>query len=247
MLTGGSSTFIRALATCVNKTKVYLSTVVKSIEFPKHEGGVLVHATDNRTFRAKQVVTTIPPQLLVASVNFSPPLPADVMEIASETHTWMGDAVKAAVIYEKPFWKTSGKCGGFYSDCGPFLEIYDQSSHDGTKYALAGFLDDRLENYPLNVREDLVISQLKHVLGKEAGNYIEYKDRIWSKEKFTTAASGKKVDIYQNNAHIVYQQSFYDGRLVIAGAETSLTNPGYMEGAVASSVQALHLLSSQSV
>lgn len=38
---------------------------------------------------------------------------------------------------------------------------------------------------------------------------------------------------HQNNGHPLYQSSFYEDRLFIAGSEAAAHYPGYMNGAVA--------------
>ena len=44
----------------------------------------------------------------------------------------------------------------------------------------------------------------------------------------------KYVLPHQNNGHPVFQQSFLEHRLFVAGSETAASFPGYMDGAVRS-------------
>jgi monoamine oxidase len=82
-----------------------------------------VKTRDGGMYRAATVVTTLPPNLLAATVRFQPALPDRLMTVARETHTWMGDAVKGAVTYPTPFWKEAGLAGALYSNSGPFVQM----------------------------------------------------------------------------------------------------------------------------
>ena len=113
----------------------------------KSDRGVEV-VTRDMTFTARKVVTTVPPQLLAHTVKFSPALPTEVMNVARETHTWMGDSMKGAITYAKPFWKEEGLAGALYSNAGPFVQMYDQTSTDGEHFALVGFMDDSIAHLP---------------------------------------------------------------------------------------------------
>ena len=56
-----------------------------------------------------------------------------------ETHTWMGDSLKAGLTYSSPFWREKQLSGALQSQCGPFLQLYDQTSHDDKHGALVIF------------------------------------------------------------------------------------------------------------
>jgi monoamine oxidase len=40
---------------------------------------------------------------LLINVTFAPDLPSEIVQLAKETHTWMGESIKFAVEYETPF------------------------------------------------------------------------------------------------------------------------------------------------
>lgn len=42
----------------------------------------------------------------------------------------------------------------------------------------------------------------------------------------------QKKNVKVNNGNLVYRQSYWGGRLFIAGSETAAAHPGYMDGAV---------------
>lgn len=230
---GGTSKIVETLYNSVDKGTVRLGEKVTEIR--ADTDGVKV-VSNGQTFRCKRVVTTIPPQLLAYSVKFSPPLQEDMLTVLKETHTWMGDSVKGAVTYASPFWKEDGLSGGLYSNCGPFVQMYDQTTSDGKHAALVGFVHDGIAHLTLEERRDSIIAQLVRVFGEPAKDYLEYKDTIWFKEKFSMAgpANGRapKVGRHKNNGHRMFQQPLMEGRLIIGGSETSPQAGGYMEGAV---------------
>lgn len=242
---GGTSQLVETLYNSLDKTKVRLGEKVTEIKVASD--GVEV-VSNGETYRCKRVVTTIPPQLLAYSVAFSPPLSESVLTVLKETHTWMGDSIKGAVTYASPFWKEDGLSGAMYSNSGPFVQMYDQTTSDGKHAALVGFVADNIAHLPLAERRDSIIAQLVRVFGERAGDYLEYKDTIWFKEKLTMGGpdngSAPRVGRHKNNGHRVYQQPMLEGRLIIGGTETSTTAGGYMEGAVNSAKHIATLLRS---
>merc|ERR1712107_842701 len=212
---GGTSNLVNTLYQKMDTSKVLLNQVV----------------TNDKTFRARKVVTTIPPQLLAHSVKFSPELPKEVDQVARLTHTWMGDSMKGAVTYARPFWRENGLAGALYSSTGPFVQMYDQTSTNGDRYALVGFMDESIARLPYETRKK-VVDQLVGVFGEAANNPLDYADTFWAEEPFTTPANGGRLHRHKNNGHSVYQKSYMGGNLYIGGTETSSHAAGFMEGAV---------------
>eukprot|EP00088_Acartia_fossae_P057984 TRINITY_DN6773_c0_g1_i2.p1 TRINITY_DN6773_c0_g1~~TRINITY_DN6773_c0_g1_i2.p1 ORF type:complete len:360 (-),score=103.81 TRINITY_DN6773_c0_g1_i2:125-1204(-) len=228
---GGTSNIVNTLYSKLDPGKVLLKQVVTNIN---KEDNRMVVVTKDKSYTARKVVTTIPPQLLAHTVKFSPALPSDVMEVTKRTHTWMGDSMKGAITYAKPFWREKGLAGALYSNAGPFVQMYDQTSTDGTKFALVGFMDESIANLPEKERRQRAVKQLVRVFGKEAENYLDYKDTFWGHEQFTMPRNVGRLSRHSNNGHSVYKKSYMGGSLYIGGTETSSHAGGYMEGAVTS-------------
>lgn len=229
---GGTGNIVNTLYSKLDPGRVLLSQVVTDIN--KSDRGVEV-VTRDMTFTARKVVTTVPPQLLAHTVKFSPALPTEVMNVARETHTWMGDSMKGAITYAKPFWKEEGLAGALYSNAGPFVQMYDQTSTDGEHFALVGFMDDSIAHLPEKERRARVVAQLSRVFGKEAENYLDYKDTFWADEEFTMPSGNVgRLSRHKNNGHSAYSNVYMGGSLYIGGTETSSHAGGYMEGAVTS-------------
>jgi len=242
---GGTRKIVETLYESMDKSKVRLGEKVTEIKVTP--SGVEV-VSNGVTFRGQKVVTTIPPQLLAYSVKISPPLREDILGVLKETHTWMGDSIKGAVTYAAPFWKEDGLSGALYSNVGPFVQMYDQTTSDGKHAALVGFVHDGIAHLPLEQRRDRIIAQLTRVFGEQARDYLGYKDTIWFKESLTMGGPNNgpapRVSRHKNNGHRVYQQALMEGRLIIGGSETSPQAGGYMEGAVNSAKHIDSLLKS---
>ena len=95
-------------------------------------------------------------------------------QVMQETHTWMGDSVKAVVTYSCPWWKEEGLSGDVYSNDGSMVQLSDQSVDRGA--ALVGFLDCASSRWSKEEQERCVIYQLTRLYGDKTGDYLEYRD-----------------------------------------------------------------------
>lgn len=228
---GGASVLIQALAKTIPAEQIHLGQVVQSIE--DVPGGLLVKS-DWQTFKAKIVISTLPPNLFCSTITVRPSLPESLTAVAKATHTWMGESIKIGLRYEKPFWRRGNSSGTIVSNVGPITEMYDHSDFADTHYALKGFLNGSY--YPLSEEErlEMVLQQLRKYYGKEVEAFTGYEELVWRKEPFTYAEYGAHVLPHQYNGHAVYQQAYLNGKLYLAGSETAREFPGYMDGAVRS-------------
>ena len=112
--------------------------------------------------------------------------------------------------------------------------MYDHTNFEENKFALKGFLNGSVAQFPKEEREKMVVQTLKKFFGDEVENHIGYFDNIWEKEKFTFSPSDQFIAAHQNNGHPIYQDSFWENSLFFAGTETSPNYGGYMEGAIQS-------------
>jgi len=240
---GGTSKLVETLYNSLDQTKILLG--VKVSEINVRSNGVEVVGNE-KIYNCKRVVTTIPPQLLAHSVSFFPALSDGVLGLMKETHTWMGDSIKAGVTYPKAFWKDEGLSGALYSNCGPMVQMYDQTNSEGPNAALVGFVNDRLSSLTMEERKDDILEQLARVFGDRAMEYLEYRETVWSDERLTMGEESNKpvrrVGRHNNNGHHMYQQPMLGGRVIIGGTETAQQAGGYMEGAVNSAKHIATLL-----
>ena len=228
---GGTSSLIHQLAATLPTDQIHLNQVVQSIQ--QLEGDLQVMSED-QVFQAPIVVSTLPPHLLLANIKVEPGLPTDLMNLMKKTHTWMGESIKVGLRFSSPFWREGGSSGTIFSNVGPIPEMYEHADFEDQAYALKGFLNGAYYSMNKEDRLHLILLQLRKYYGKEIEQYTAYEEAVWREETFTYAPYEGHVLPHQNNGHPLYQASYLDGKLFIAGAETAAQFPGYMEGAVRS-------------
>lgn len=238
---GGSSVLIDTLAGFLDATQIQLKQAVDSIQL--EEETILINTTGNQ-FRAKKVISTLPPFLLAQSIDFSPVLPKEFLQIAKQTHTWMGESIKVGLSYKTPFWREGKLSGTIVSNVGPIPEMYDHSNEADTHFALKGFLNGAYFSATKEERKQIVLRQLNKYFGPIANDYLSYEEAVWRTEKYTFQPYLNSLLPHQNNGNATFRKPFFDGRFIVAGAETAPSFPGYMDGAVQSANLVLEQLSS---
>ena len=116
------------------------------------------------------------------------------------------------------------------SNQGPVIEYYDHSDSTNSKFALCGFLHPDYANLKSEERKESVISQLKRLLGKEAGEYIGYEEVVWQLERFTIYGTGEAFLPHQNNGNSTFQEPLYGDKVFISNSETSASMEGTWKG-----------------
>ncbi|MGH1362735.1 MAG: flavin monoamine oxidase family protein [Calditrichia bacterium] len=228
---GGSSALINKLVSFVDEDNLFTNEAVLSISAINNR---LAVKTSSRMFEAAHVVSTLPPFLLHNSVEITPPLPTELQHIAKGTHTWMGESIKIGLTFNEPFWRAENSSGTVFSNVGAIPEMYDHSNPEDTFYSLKGFMNGAYFSLSRDERLQMILSQLSQYYGNKVKDYLAYHEVVWQDEAFTYAPYGDHILPHQNNGHPVFQHSVFDGRLFIAGSETSREHPGYMDGAVVS-------------
>jgi monoamine oxidase len=132
-----------------------------------------------------------------------------------------------------------------YSNYGLIREIQGHSSTDGKSFGLLGFIQPMGELIgDFEKRKQAVIQELKELFGIDEENVLAYNDFLWGEYFVDAQRQNYNLDLmpHQNNGHSSYLQSHFNHHLFFAGAETSSSNPGYMEGAVSSAYRAVSLM-----
>lgn len=226
---GGSAKLIHTLANTLSTKDILLSQVITAIT--ESEQGVDI-STQNQNIKAKVVVSTLPPNLLTTTIAITPLLPHELIALTDATHTWMGESIKVALTYAKPFWREQKSSGTIMSNVGPISEMYDHSNYEDSFYSLKGFFNGNYFSVSADERLAMTLKQLQKYFGDKATQYLSYEETVWNKEKYTYTPYRDHVLPHQNNGHPLYQQTYMNGKLIIGGSETSAIYPGYMEGAV---------------
>lgn len=230
-IVGGTSKLIKTLAKDFNEGEIHLNQQVKELNFNDDFVKVI---TEDKSFDSDIVISTLPPALLVNSIQFSPSISAEFIAIAERTHTWMQDAIKVALVYNTPFWKNTNKSGTLFSNVGPVTEFYDHSDHENAHFALCGFINSSYSQFSKEERKTKIIDQLERLLGSEVLEYNAYVETIWSEEIFTKHKNQENIFVYphQNNGNLVFSKEYFKNRFYMSGSETSSHYPGYLEGAI---------------
>lgn len=229
-IAGGSSKLIQTLAAQLDQSQLVLNEVVQSIQVQKDQ---LKVETINDQYTADFVISTLPPKLLFTKVQL-PELPAELINIAQNTHTWMGESIKVGLRYPTPFWRSEKVSGTIFSNVGPVSEMYDHADVEDQTYALKGFMNGTYHSATPAFRRDLILKQLERYFGSVVHDYLGYEEAVWSKEAHTFVPYNGYILPHQHNGHSVFQKPYLDGRFFIAGSETAKGHPGYMDGAVSS-------------
>lgn len=230
-IAGGSSHLINTLVNHLVSDLIDTHQIVHTIH--KKEEVFLVE-TNQQTYQAKIVVSTLPPFLLKHTINISPSLPNELLDIAEQTHTWMGESIKVAIAYKAPFWRTTHGTGIIFSNAGPINEMYDHSNEALGRFGLKGFINGAYYTATKEQRTQVVLRQLQKYFGQQAMDYISYQETVWRKESFTFTPYAGYIMPHQNNGNSIFRQPYLGGRFFVAGSETATQFPGYMDGAVRS-------------
>ena len=227
---GGTATLINKLSTEIGNQNIKTNTKITAVK--EENNHLIVTDSDGNSYLANKVISTIPPNLLVNSVDFVPNLPENFTQLAKKTHTWMAESIKFAVEYKTPFWKQNNYSGTLFSQASIIQEMYDHSSADNSGFALKGFLNGGTAVLTQEQRKEKVMAQLATFFGPEATDYVAYYENVWREEPLTFHPYEKLVLAHQNNGHSIFKTPFLNKKLYISGAETATQNPGYMDGAI---------------
>ena len=227
---GGTIKLIERLVDEVGVDTIRTETKVSSIK--ELSDCLEIIDSNGVVYLAAKVISTLPPHLLVQSITFEPSLSTSIQSLAKKTHTWMGESIKFAVEYKKPFWREQNYSGTLYSQASIIQEMYDHSNSDKSGFALKGFLNGGTYTLSQEERKEKVLLQLTKLYGDEAANYIAYHEKVWREEPLTFLPYEQLVLGHENNGHPEYQKALLNNKLFLSGSETAVKNPGYMEGAI---------------
>jgi len=240
-IVGGTRKLIDTLYKSV-EDKVVLDTEVLGIQ---NQGTTILIKTTDKSYVGAKVVFTLP-ALLASELTFEPSLPSSLKEAMEQTHTWMSNAIKVGIHFETPFWKKKGFSGTVIGQASPVVELYDHTNFEENTFILKGFVNESLRELTIDTRRERILNFLEKYLGEEVQNYLSYEEKDWSLDTYT---SGKKLNSYYLSPQYgipIFQDLYYDSKLVFSGTETSESYGGYLEGAVRSGVNAFKLISNES-
>jgi len=226
---GGPQKMSKGLAARLHRP-VHLSSPVLAIQ----QGRPATVYTTNQTWRAKQVIVTVP-KSVTAAIRFEPALPPSFAQYFQRQPS--GSAIKVQAVYETPFWRSEGLSGAVVSDTGPIEVVYDNSPPDGRPGVLVGFAEGNQGRALFGLsdaqRRSAVLASLARYFGPRAAKPMHYVDMVWAREQYTGGAYGSfnPPGVITSLAASVAGAA---GNIHFAGADYSPEWPGYMEGAIRS-------------
>jgi monoamine oxidase len=227
---GGAQQLSRRMAEALGR-RVLLDCPVRAIT--QEADGVTV-ATDRGPFRGRYAIVAIPP-LLAGRIDYSPRLPTRRNELAARMP--MGSVIKYIVGYERSFWREAGFSGEAFSDTGPTVTTFDDTSHDGAAPALVTFSDGEAARVwgerPAEERRRAVLDELVRFFGPQAARPTSFAEKNWNEDPWSGGCYG---GVMGPGALTSFGPALREpcGRIHWAGTETAVEWTGYMDGAIES-------------
>ncbi|MEO0473678.1 MAG: NAD(P)/FAD-dependent oxidoreductase [Bacteroidota bacterium] len=224
---GGSIRLIESLLASLDHVTINYQQRVSELVYSEKGWKV---KTDQDRFRSDLIISTLPPKLLVSNIDFSPSLPSALLDVAQQTHTWMGESIKVGLSFPEAFWRKGKNSGTIASNVGPITEMYDHTSEDG--FALKGFMNGAFHATSLPERRKLALDQLEKYYGSQAIHAASYHECVWREEPFTFVPYDAPILPHQFNGEAIFREPLYQNSFYLSGSETAISFPGYMDGAV---------------
>lgn len=236
--TGGAMALARALAADLPPNALQLNTTVTGAKLTASGVALSVARPEGHTHEphvlSDFVVAACPPRILAHAVAFEPALDSTTAQRWRDTPTWMAPHAKFVAVYDTPFWRLAGLSGTAQSMVGPMPEIHDATTASGHA-ALFGFIGVSAEQrLALGERalSDACVAQLVRLFGAQAAAPRATLLKDWAADEFTATP----LDQAPGGHPMVNAAPWVTGpwahRLVMAGSETSESEPGYLAGAV---------------
>ncbi|NLS00434.1 NAD(P)-binding protein [Rhizobium sp. P38BS-XIX] len=242
-IAGGTAAAIRALAGKLPADRIFLRTKVIAMTLMDKGVELNVEAGDTgiRTLTAARVIAALPPRLLETSVTFSPAQDEATVARWRGTPTWMAPHAKFFAVYDRPFWRADGLAGTAQSMVGPMVEIHDATTASG-KPALFGFLGisaaQRATLGDASLKQ-ACIAQLGRLFGSEALSPRATLLKDWAADPFTATTADSVGGDHPMPGSPKWVFGPWEKHLLLAGSETSDTEPGYLAGAVEAAKRAV--------
>jgi len=239
-IVNGSITLIDELAKQL-LGKIMTNSNVLSIKENKSE---IILETNTKTYSAEKVIITTPPKI-AREIQYEPKLPNKLTAIMESTHTWMSNAIKVGITFTAPFWRKKGLSGTIIGQINPVIELYDHCDYNEKMYGLMGFVNEALREESSENRKEQILSYLEKYFGPEIRNYVNYHEKDWSKDEYTSSKNLQSVYMSPRYGNPIFQDFYMHEKLLFSGAETSPVHGGYMDGAVYSGLNAANKLLSK--
>ncbi|KAF0960033.1 flavin monoamine oxidase family protein [Rhodococcus sp. T7] len=228
---GGTHQISERLAAELGDDVVRLGSPVHTIT--QDDGEIRVDF-DGGTVTAARAIVAIPPTL-AGRLRYQPALPGSRDGLTQQIP--MGSVIKVQFAYPTPFWRDSGFNGFAFCLDDELSVTLDNSPADGSCGVLVGFFEGAhartAARWAPAERRASAVATLVKLFGPAAGEPTDYLEQDWMAEEYTRGCYGGRLGA---GVWTQYGAALSEpvGRLHWAGAETSDTWNGYMDGAVRS-------------
>lgn len=241
-LVGGTGTLVRALAAGLPEGCIRLGARVTRVALDGDYVRLTIRRADGsaESVTAMQVIAALPPRLMEATIAFAPAIEPTTGLRWRDTPTWMAPHAKFFALYDRPFWREAGLSGMAQSMLGPLVEIHDATTASGAA-ALFGFLGISADQRAASGAAALTracLDQLARLFGTEAGQAHATLFMDWTAEALTATADDRRGGPHPLPQHGPWVSGAWQGRLSLAGSETSASDPGYLVGAIEAAARA---------
>ncbi|OHT88841.1 flavin monoamine oxidase family protein [Mycobacteroides saopaulense] len=199
------------------------------------ERGAILETNSGRVHATKVIVTVPPP--MAARIVFSPPLPAERVEM--QQNTYMGSVYKAIAVYPQPFWRQRGG-GEFMVLDGPGRAVFDTTAPGGPGHlcVLVGGPEAReLDSLDAAARRRAILGSLAGHAGPEVLEPAGWHEKSWHLDEYAGGGYTALPDIGVPEWFMPLQ-SVPVGDIHWAGTETASDHAGYLEGAIEAGIRA---------
>jgi monoamine oxidase len=227
-IVGGAGAVPQAIAARLGRA-VRLGVPVRAVE--QDADGVTVRA-DGMAVRARRAVLAIPPALS-AHLVYTPALPASRALLLHRVPA--GFAIKVALVYDTPFWRTAGLSGESIAVGSPVSLTIDGCTTAAAPGILHAFLaGPDAQAWGARAPDDrrrLVLDAVVRRFGAAAAHPTEYLEQDWAAEPWTR---GGYMTHYPPGVLTTFGATLRTpvGRLHFAGTETATRSNGFIDGAV---------------
>lgn len=235
-LFGGTGAIIARLAENLPANSIELGAQVTHVSIDGESAIVqyLDAGGSSKTHRVSHVLFALPPRLIAATIQFTPALDDATAERWRQTPTWMAPHAKVFALYDHPFWRAAGLSGTAQSQVGPLVEIHDATTASG-QAALFGFVGVPAAERAAAGRDAVLsasVQQLAQIFVPEAASprAVLYKD--WADDPLTATADDRQAGDHPSADRRPWVHGKWRDYISLAGSETSISEPGYLAGAV---------------
>jgi monoamine oxidase len=227
---GGAQQICQCIADELGSSLV-LNAPVLAIE--QDADGVTVR-TGAGACRGRVAIVAVPP-VVAGRICYAPDLPAKRDQLTARMP--MGSVIKYIAVYDRAFWREAGFSGEAFSDTGPTVTTFDDSSPDGSHPALVTFSDGEVARVwserSAEERKRAVLGELVRFFGRQAGQPIAFVEKNWLEDPWSR---GCYVGVMGPGTMTAYGSALREpcGRIHWAGTETATEWTGYIEGAIQS-------------